>query len=402
MKSVGRISFCAMLALLPFSVLSAPASAQDEPKFKIHFDYSKVQESLFTADVKRMLESGAALLASYIHTEGEVTITVVDGDTAGAFATGAPSEWETDTAEKSIAKTGGIRFGTKFVMDARDKGSDITALVMHEIMHCLGSIDSAKAIAKNLKPGGMYEGPNAMKMNNGKPVAYDGSHFKRGFKDVHGVMPRVSEGGGDTLSILDLAILADLGYDIPLIKNAGGKVPPVSFHFPENYYSMTQTGPNTKARMLRGDVGSDILEGREYTIAGKKGGYVLAGGGGGDVLIAGPGEDIMDANGAYIRTARPAVPGKATYVFRHNSGNATIYGFESGRDKIYLDPEKGIGVEKIEEALKAAKEQELGGGMYVPGAWVIKSDDFQIIVHTTDDAKPKMSDFVVGEWKPGK
>ena len=402
MKNPFPLSLSLTLGLLPLTLLPRPAQAQEEPKFKIHFDYSKVQESLFTPDVKRMIESGAALLQSYIATEGELTITVVNDETGNAYATGAPSEWEVDTAEKSIAKTGGIRFGTKHVIDARDKGSDLTALVMHEIMHCLGSVSSAKAIAKNLKPGGMYEGPNAVKMNNGKPVAFDGSHYKAGFKDVFGVMPRISNGGGDTLSILDLAILADLGYEIPLIKKAGGKVPPVTFHYPENYFGFMTYGP-TKYRMLAGEGGSDLLEAHEYTQDGKKGSYILIGGGGGDVLIAGPGSDIMDANSLHFRNGTPTVAGKATYVFRHNSGNATIYGFASGTDKIYIDPEKEIDMEKLEAAIKASEEEKIPGtNSYRPGNWVIKVGDFQIIVNTTDDEKPKVSDFVIAEWKPAK
>jgi RTX calcium-binding nonapeptide repeat (4 copies) len=406
MKSIPRLALCAVLALAPTLALSRPVAAQDEPKFRIHFDYSKVQESLFTPDVKRMIESGAALLASYINTEGEITITVVDGATVNAYAQGAPSEWETDTAEKSIAKTGGIRFGTKYVIEARDKGVDLTALVMHEIMHCLGSVSSAKAIAKNLKPGGMYEGPNALKMNNGKPVAFDGSHYKQGFEDVHGIVPRISNGGGGRLSILDLAILADLGYEIPLIKNAGDKVPHVTFHFPENYFSWDA---DDKTRGLRGGPGNDYLEAHSYTVDGKPGSYVLVGGGGDDVLIAGPGEDTLDGNnvmhGDSDSRGNPieVVAGKATYVLRANCGKVTIQGFKSGRDKIYLDPEKGVDADGLTEALKNTSELRVGPNSIRPGYWAIKAGDFEFIVHTgSRTEKPQITDFVIEEWKRTK
>lgn len=388
----------ALLAFAPRPTEAAPQpltpiAMRKERPFKIDFDYSKVDDSLFTDEVKRQIESGARLIETFIATEGEVTITVVSGDTGSAYATGAPSEYAMNTDEKSMVTAGGIRFGTKFVANARDGKGDISALTMHEILHCLGFTEGSKAVAKHLK-GGMYDGPNVLRCNNNKPAPFDGAHFRRGFADKNGINPRMADGGGNTLSILDLAVLADLGYDVPLVH----KRDDVDFRFPEAYYSMTQWRDGKKYRTVTGEGGNDVLEAYDYEINGKPGGYILVGGGGDDVLISGPGDDIMDGENA---TFRPATgkPGKNTFVLK-GGGKDTIMGFQPGKDVVYISPETGVTHEALEKAIKAAKQQSAGrAGSYFPGNWVLEVDGFEVIVSTGDeDIKLQASDFKIEEW----
>ena len=121
------------------------------------------------------------------------------------------------------------------------------------------------------------------------------------------------------------------------------------------------------------------------------------------MLIAGPGDDILDGNNAYLRNGKTIVAGKTTYVLRSNCGKTTIYGFTSGRDKIYLDPEKGVDADGLAEAIKNAEVEKVPGTNFIrPGNWVIKAGDLLITVNTANKEKPKVSDFVLAEWKPGK
>ncbi len=377
--------------------------AKVERPFKINFDYSGVDDALFNDEVKRQIESGARLIETFIADEGEITIKVAVGKAAGALATGAPRAYSVNTDDKSLATEGGIEFGTRFIEQARDGQSDISALTMHEILHCLGFVDRSKAIAKNLqgkKPNASYSGPNVLHFNNGQPVPFDGAHFKRGFKDKNNIAPRMSDGGGNTISIFDLAVLADLGYDVPQIKDH--ETP--DLHFPKEYYSEGNYR-GKKMREVDGEAGNDILRAFDYDREGQKGGYHLIGGGGSDVLISGPGDDILDGENA---TGMPyggafGKPGKNTYVIPADSGKDTIMGYAPGRDTIFLSPATGITTEKLEEAIKKSKEQVIDAtrGMYIPGNWVLKVDDFELIVSTgSSKVKISLDDFKIEDWKP--
>ena len=376
--------------------------AQPNSNFKIKFDYSKVDGSLFNDIVKEQIESGGRILEQFIDTPGEITITVLAADTGNAYATGAPGEWLENTDAKSIAKTGGIRFGTKHIVEVRDGKSGIQALTMHEIFHCLGFVGSAKAIAKNLKDG-VYSGPHVLKINGGKSVKFDGAHFPEGTKDASDISPRMMNGGGETLSVLDLAVLADLGYDVPLINDAKG-VPTISFHFPAGYYDVDEENGKT-VYGVSGMAGNDILQAFK---AGHS--YALVGGGGDDVLVGGTGDDSMDGDNARTRTRppgeeEPGKPGKDKFVIRKGGGKDTIYGFESGKDEIWLSPALGITEEQIEKALETFP-QEIRKPFTAPDGRsmvmvqkvnLIKIGDFELVVNPAG-AKPKASDFKIEDW----
>lgn len=384
----------------------SPQPVANSP-FKIKFDYSKVDGALFNDIVKEQIEAGARILESFISTEGEITITVVSGDTGNAYAFGAPSEWAENTEEKSIAKTGGIRFGAKYLPEVRDGKSSITALTMHEILHCLGFSGTAKAIAKNLK-GGQYSGPHVLKMNNGKPVAFDGAHFAEGTEDVHGIQPRAMNGGGELLSVLDLAVLADMGYEIPEIEQAKG-VPHLSFTFPIGYYDVEEDRSGNTTHSVAGLSGNDVLTGHHKDFR-----YSLVGGGGDDVLISGPLDDTLDGDNFRTKTRdprgnkpEPGTPGKDTFVIRKNGGKDTIEGFESGKDVIYLSPDVGVTEEQIEKALETFP-QEIRKPFRAPDGRsmvmvqkvnLIKVGNFELTVNPNGE-KPKASDFRIEEWKP--
>jgi hypothetical protein len=391
----------AVLAVMFKTQAAAPRAAQPQPAasaFKIKFDYSKVDDALFNDIVKEQIESGAHIIEQFVDTPGEITITVVADETGDAYATGGPGEWDENTEEKSIAKTGGIRFGKKHIVEVRDGKSGIQALTMHEIFHCLGFVGSAKAIAKNLKDG-MYSGPNVLKVNNGKPVRFDGAHFPQGTEDADGISPRMMNGGGNTLSALDLAVLADLGYDVPLIANAKG-IPTLYFRFPAGYYDVEEENGKT-VYGVSGMGGNDILQAFK---AGHN--YSLVGGGGDDMLVGGTGDDSMD--GDNFRT-KPEIgkPGKDTFVIRKDGGKDTIHGFESGKDEIWLSPALGITEEQIEKALETFP-QEIRKPFTTPDGKsmvmiqkvnLIKIGEFEIIVNPAGE-NPKASDFKIEDWKP--
>lgn len=355
-----------------------------EGGFKFEFDYSEAGDN-FNDEVKKQIEDAGKFLAGYIGGDSTVKVKVVAGDIQ-ALALGAPSARSEDTEEKSITTEGGIRYKSSTIDEAGAGKTSVYALTVHELMHVLGFTDNSKAFAAKTKDG-KFVGENTVKMNAGQDVILDGSHFKRGFKDSQGVSPRVSDGGGDKLSILDLAVLADLGYSIPLIE--GKDAPPVMGFVvpPSDFISFNING--AQYRMMQGYAGDDTLIAGDNPAA-------MQGKAGADTFFSGKGDDLIapDPQDANVEDGADVI------VIPAEPGNDTIQGFDS-KDVFVLSP-KLVGEDDIEKIL-ADKEKFSPDGMFV-GRWVLKLGDVTIKIQHRDfqggGAAPTKDNFKIEDREP--
>ena len=97
--------------------------------------------------------------------------------------------------------------------------ADFLSVAVHEIGHILGISSSIKAF-KSLIKNGKFTGEKSAELNNGEPIPLDrrGSHIKDGF-EVHGLGehaldPTLAKGTRKLLTILDVALLDDIGYTV--------------------------------------------------------------------------------------------------------------------------------------------------------------------------------------------
>lgn len=180
---------------------------------------------------------------------------------------------------------------------------DLLSTALHEIGHVLGFGSSGPF--ENQVNNGALSGPNTLATNGGQPIPLesDGSHIADGFAGNTVLMDPLNFIGIRRLpSEYDLAILADIGYEIagyskegalPAIVTAGDDI--------------TVFG-TTAADLIDGLAGNDQIQGNqgndtliggegEDTIFGQEGDDTLAGGPDNDMLIGGEGTDIYRFDG---------------------------------------------------------------------------------------------------------
>lgn len=370
-----------------------------ESNFRINFDYSKAENpKLFTDAVKGEIEAAGHLLASFIGNDHEVTMIVVsDEKMTGAFASAAPSEWQgsaDEPVEKPLVTKGGIRFNASSLRKSDQDESSNVALTVHELFHALGFTSGSKAFNAYVK-NGQFTGPMAMKMNGGKPVPLSDSHFPSSFKDPVGVSPRMNNGGGNSyFSAVELGVLADIGYDIPVLHNASAPMF-LNYTLDSRYADKQDDG----SYLLDGTGGNDVVQ------AGK-GKFKIRGAGGNDVLISGDGDTEMQGDDDPRMPAeyRSGKDGKDTFVIRDKNHMYQVK--DLGADDVLLiSPSVEVTKEEIDEAMKDPKKFRSmpypGGreGMIIPGVWLLEVGDFKIGIGTKDGKKPtKLDNIKIEDW----
>ena len=199
--------------------------------------------------------------------------------------------------------------------------SDFLAVALREIGRILG-IGSAPIFIE-LAADGFFTGVNVTELNNGEPLLLDTSLDSLVL-------------GNDLLrspTELDLAILADLGYEIAGFTTQGSTFELAS-ELPE-----TIQGTNLSDR-LRGLAGDDTLQGNDGddTLLGDEGNDLLIGGAGADTLNGGLGEDLLQGNsgndlllGSEGVDTLEGAAGDDT--LRGNDGNDILFG-GSGNDSL--------------------------------------------------------------------
>jgi len=160
---------------------------------------------------------------------------------------------------------------------------------LHEIAHILG-IGTAP-IFRQIGEGALFDGPNALRVNGGQPIPLesDSAHIGGAIMDAYG--------GASLTNILELAALADIGYQIPRLQSSDP--PPLIID-----YRLTGTPANDR---LFGSNGNDVFDGGggdddlggnrgNDTLNGDSGKDALRGGQGNDTLNGGEGDDYLEGN----------------------------------------------------------------------------------------------------------
>ncbi len=241
-----------------------------------------------------------------------------------------------------------------YVIDT-DNSIPTLTLTLHEIGHILG-IGSSSAFNRFVT-NGQFAGENAQRVNNNNPIplAPGNSHVDAEFTlsdELRALMNPSGQGGLPTT--MDLAILADIGYEIPILDTA------TEFPLAIDYEII---GNNLENPRLIGITGNDLIEGgsQDDRIQGGKGDDRLFGKGGDDQIFGGEGSDFIkggDGNDVLFAGSRAPV-GLDEIVTGDNTllggeGDDVLYGhngkdiLRGGRGNDYLNGYLGSDVFLIE------------------------------------------------------
>ena len=353
------------------------------PGFSIKIDY-RFAGNAFDDQAKQRIEEAARIWESFIADDFDdviagTTLDVVNPNTSQSesitldediddliiFA-GAQSLGDNGAA----AFAGPVRTFNNATLEARYTGTDFEpavgyitfntdfsgfaniGLAIHEMGHILG-IGGAD-IFDQLSTSGSFDGPTARAVNNGSPIpiSSDEGHIDGSFVLDNGVRPVVGGGIGSGLpSQADLAILADIGYEIPALANAtAGNLPVL------NYTRLGTDGDDNPLfgfegeDIILGGKGNDFIMGVDWDIAnpdsdgadqldGGSGNDTILGGGGNDLIVGGPGNDQLYGESF---SASTSLVDRDTFAFGVNSGEDSIGDFEVDDDIIQVSPNYGF------------------------------------------------------------
>ncbi|MEB3359733.1 MAG: hypothetical protein VKK04_23610 [Synechococcales bacterium] len=241
---------------------------------------------------------------------------------------------------------GSITFNSDF-----NPGFANLGLVIHEMGHVLG-IGIAPVFAQK-SASGSFDGPTVRAINNGNPIALseDLGHLDPFFRLSNGLRPVVGGGIGSGLpTVADLAMLADIGYEIPALASvAVGQPLPVL-----NYTLNGSDGEDFLSGydgddIILGGKGDDFLQGEvdDLLPGSRKGSDRLDGGEGNDSLEGGSGDDLITGGAGddtlYGGQYNASTGGdRDTFFFDVNSGKDQIRDFEADYDVIQIAPGYGI------------------------------------------------------------
>lgn len=204
---------------------------------------------------------------------------------------------------------------------------DFISVALHEIGHILGI--GVAPIFDELASGGTFSGVNAVAANDGVriPLEADLSHVSEGFADNSVLLDPLLNEDRNSPSEIDLAMLADIGYEIAgfnkqgeLLEIAtdeteeifGSDIDDTIFGLAGDDRIQANDGNDTinggmgddtvlgtaGADFIFGDAGIDSLHGGlgEDTLDGGVGNDLLAGGEEGDLLLGRDGDDELQGN----------------------------------------------------------------------------------------------------------
>ena len=225
-----------------------------------------------------------------------------------------------------------------FDLDAPVAGkNDLLTVTLHEIGHVLG-IGTAPAFEALIEDH-YFTGVNARAVNGGAPVPLedDHSHVENGFEGDNVLLDPITLTGTRTLpGALDLAMLADIGYEIAGYT-AQGSAPPLTSSGDETVFGTIlddRIDGLAGDDHLQGEAGNDTLFGGSGgdVIFGQAGDDFLSGGPEGDFLLGGDGDDTLQP-GAGNDSLRGGA-GADRIVLEQGMGSDTVYDFEFGRDAL--------------------------------------------------------------------
>nr|WP_290222820.1 hypothetical protein [Trichocoleus desertorum] len=214
---------------------------------------------------------------------------------APTFSNGTPAPWFFDQTLNTTD-------------DIPSNQTDFLSTALHEIGHVLGL--GTSPVFKTIGQGAAFSGPNARDVNGGQPIPLDSDlgHIQDGFlsdgKPI--LMGATNPGVRQTITRLDQAMLADIGYQIagfqtqgftPAIATAGNDLilGTILADYIDGLEGDDQIQGDAGNDFLSGAGGQDVLFGQagNDTLVGQAGNDQLVGGDGNDFLIGGPGNDTL-------------------------------------------------------------------------------------------------------------
>ncbi|WP_181389521.1 calcium-binding protein [Pseudoprimorskyibacter insulae] len=217
--------------------------------------------------------------------------------------------------------------------------NDFYSVALHEIAHVLG-IGSAP-IFDSIGAGALFNGPNALAVTNGVGIPLEGdiSHIQEDYASDATLMdPRLTTGSRTVPTTYDLAILADIGYEIAGYTKQGSTPEIVT-----TGDDITVFGTNLGDLIdglagndqIQGDAGSDTLLGGSGndTLFGQTGDDSLSGNAGDDMLIGGSGNDTL-LNSLGTDTLFGQDGADVFEIRAFGGGKANLSDFDLAQDKI--------------------------------------------------------------------
>jgi len=361
--------------------------------FNIEFDYRFDTDGFYTSPVRAALEEAARIWESFIQDDfpnfeagqtvtlqnpssGQITTITIDQEVddllifVGAqdlprniLGFASPGGGNTVGDENQLRITNDFRgqgptadfepfIGTvtfnpnvnfSFAVDGQRFGQiDFVSVALHEIGHVLGF--STAPTFRSFIDGALFSGPNALAENGGQPVPLESElnlHIQEGFMNNTVLLDPIINGGVRTLpSAIDLALLADIGFEVDGFDAQG-----TSFDL------ATEQGETIFGRSISdtidglggddqiiGDDGDDSLSGGVGNdgLAGDAGNDSLFGGEGDDVLTGGQGNDILFGGEGDDSLSG----GAGDDGLRGGAGTDTIFG-QGGFDRFFFNPGDG-------------------------------------------------------------
>ena len=242
-----------------------------------------------------------------------------------------------------------------FRLDGPQPGqSDFLSVALHEIGHILG-IGTSAAFEALIVDGG-FAGVNARAVNDGLPLPLESdlSHVDEGFADDTVLLdPTITTGTRTLPGIVDLAMLADIGFEITGLAKQGS-TPPITTDGDDDPIFGTLAGD-----VIDGLAGNDRIMGQagDDTLLGSAGADTLFASAGADLLGGGTGDDFLSGGeGADTLVGGPGsdtlVGGSGVDLFeiRTGDGSATINDFDLVNEALFL-PQSGFA--SVADALSA-------------------------------------------------
>ncbi|HEY9860260.1 MAG TPA: hypothetical protein V6D16_12195 [Candidatus Obscuribacterales bacterium] len=253
---------------------------------------------------------------------------------APTFSNGAPAPWFFDQTPNTAED---LPFGQ----------TDFLSTALHEIGHVLGI--GTSPVFKTMGQGATFSGPNARDVNGGSPIPLDAGlgHIQDGFlsdgKPV--LMGATNPGVRQTITRLDQAMLADIGYQIAGFQTQGF-TPAIATPGNDVIFGTVLADPIDGLGgndQIQGDAGNDFLSGGDGddvlfgqagddTLLGQAGNDQLLGGDGSDFLMGGPGNDTLWGGS-----------GRDTFRFGASDGADVIGDFGVADDTIQVAAGLGAG-----------------------------------------------------------
>ncbi|MBC6481390.1 MAG: hypothetical protein GDA56_30200 [Hormoscilla sp. GM7CHS1pb] len=243
--------------------------------------------------------------------------------------------------------------------DIPSRQMDFISIALHEIGHILG-IGTA-GIFRKIGAGRAFYGPNALNVNEGQPIPLERDlfHVQEGFlNDTVSLDPTITNGIRTLPSQVDLALLADIGYEISGFT-AQGSTPPIATSGDDLIFGtiLADTidglgggdqiqGDRGNDRLnggsgndnLFGQAGNDTMNGDagDDQLAGNGGNDILNGGSNNDNLFGGTGNDILNGD-----AGNDFLSGEAgDDLLDGGAGDDNLFG-DAGRDTFFFGANNG-------------------------------------------------------------